>query len=114
MKYLTAIWCIICAPLSFFICWVYDWSLGGAYTSYIGMIGGSFLFLSAILLLFNKFGIAKGFGFVGCGINITAYVILCSRWEQFSLFACFVALAIYSLVTIIPFILLLKLKSPIK
>jgi len=74
------------------------------------MIGGSFLLLSAILLLFNKIIIAKSLGFVGCGINVAAYVILCVMSKNFSASSYLIALATYSLVTIIPVILLLKLK----
>jgi len=113
-KWLCIVWCFIGAPLSFFIGWVHDWSIGGAMACWIGLIGGTFLFISAILLICNKISIAKYLGMVGCGINLGGYVIVCAMTSSPSIASighCLIVLLWYSPITIIPFLLFLNIKS---
>lgn len=110
LKWLCIAWFFICFPWSFILCWSVDWTLGGAYTSYIGLIGGIFFLFVAILLLFNKLAIAKIFGFIGCAVNFMAYPIFCFKPHDVSFIIFLVILFLYSTITIIPFILLFNLK----
>jgi len=105
-RWLCIIWCFLAAPLSFFLCWCYDWYLGSAVTSYLGVVSGSFLLLASILLLLKRLNPAKMLVFIGCGINLAACILICVLVPFVYLVFYLIAVGCFLLVTLVPIILL--------